>query len=130
MTSLKFDNKKKRDDPTIRLLLFTVLNEIHKITKSNSINKEKLSRLLIELDKKGYNLTPIIENIKGPTTPYLKYKIQDLMIFNILNLSSKPMFITEEGKNYIKQEADPIYKDPKYKDFLKIANTLIKTQYI
>jgi len=130
MTYSKLVNNRKRGDRTIRLLLFTVLNEIHKITKSNNIDKKKLSRLLIDLDKKGYNLTPIIENISGPTTPYLKYKIQDLTIFNILNHSSEPIFITDEGMKYISHEIDHLYKDPKFTNFIKITNNLIKTQYI
>ncbi|MHA1455849.1 MAG: hypothetical protein ACTSR5_07675 [Promethearchaeota archaeon] len=130
MTSLKFVGIKKRDDSTTRLLLFTVLNQIHTITEENKIYKKKLSNLLIELDKKGYNLTPIIENINGLTTPYLKYKLQDLMIFNILDHASEPMFITEEGLSYINKEIEALQKEPQYRKFLKITNDLIKTSYI
>ncbi len=107
-----------------KLLLYTVLNEIYKIKKKGKIKEEQFSNLLIELDKAGFTLTPVIESLNGLCTPYLKYRLDELVIFNILNQSS--LVLTKEGLDYVSKEIEQIYQDPRYKTFLKTAKALIE----
>ncbi|MHA1251313.1 MAG: hypothetical protein ACTSRP_15090 [Candidatus Helarchaeota archaeon] len=112
-----------------KLLFYTILNEIYKKTKLTEINEEKLSKLLIELDKEGFTLTPVIESLNGLCTPYLKYKLEDLIIFNILNQSS-PLHLTKEGLEYIVSETKQIYNNSDFKPFLKSVKKLIEKYII
>lgn len=106
-----------------KLLLYVILKEIFE-KKKGSLSIDQLSKLLIMLDEKDFNLTPIIEGLNGLSTPYLEYRIHELVIFNILNQSS-PYHLTESGLEYINEQTKPIYEDKKFKKFLEITDNLI-----
>ncbi len=110
-----------------RLLLFIVLKEIFEkkmtiLTTDQLINQ--LSKLLIILDNAGWNLTPVIESIDGLSTPYLKGKVCDWIIFDILNY--EPTYhLTKVGLKYIEKQTEHIYKDETYKNFIKLTRDTI-----
>jgi len=110
-------------------MLLAVLKEIREKI-GDEINTNKLSSLLIELDKRGYNLTTVVEGHKGLCTPYLRYKIQDLIIFSILDNTNKPLHITKEGLEYIDKEIEGLQSDPQYKDFLRITSEVIQEKFL
>lgn len=110
-------------------LLFFLLSEITKRNRSREINKKKLSKVIIQLDQEGFNITPVIAGIKDLTTPYLKYIIEDLRIFNIMTKSS-PLEITNEGIKYINSKIQNIYKDPEYRTFIDTTGRIIEETYL
>jgi len=104
-------------------LLYVVLKEIFE-KKVKDFNLDQLSELLIELDTHSHNLTPVIEGLNGLSTPHLEYRLQELIIYNILNQSS-PYHLTEKGIMYINEQTKTIYENEDYKDFIKVTNKLI-----
>lgn len=110
------------------LLLYIVLKEIFK-KKKKGIEINQLSKLLIELDYRNFNITPVIESLNGLSTPHLEYIIHELVIFNILNKGSS-YHLTEKGLEYIDEQIKPIHKWEKYKKFLEVTNHLINEHII
>jgi len=106
-------------------MLFVVLKEIFK-KQTKGFNLEQFSKLLIELDANNYNLTFVAETIHGLNTPHLENKLQELIIFNILNQSSSIYYnSTEEGITYIDEQTKIVYKNIEYKDFIELTGKLI-----
>ena len=106
-----------------KILLYVVLKEIFE-KKVKDFNLDQLSKLLIELDINNHNLTPVIEGLNGLSTPHLEYRIQELILYNILNQSS-PYHLTENGIIYINGQTKTIYENEDYKDFIELTNKLI-----
>lgn len=128
-------------------IIFDVFKRIMDFKGSNLIPYKDLSKILIELNAKGYNMTPIIAGPKGMTTPYLKYGIQDLYIFNFLdlvddesnvktdyeNIKDYLLCFTEDGIKYmvnsINEEIKPYMNSIKYQEFSKTFNKVLKKFY-
>jgi len=105
-------------------MLYVVLKEIFK--KIKNFNLDQFSKFLIKLDAANYNLTPVIETLHGLNTPYLENRLQELIIFNILNQTSSIYYtLTKEGVKYINEQTKLIYENDDYKDFIETTNKLI-----
>lgn len=109
-------------------MLYIILKEIFE-KKIKNFNLNQLSKLLIELDANNYNLTPVIETLHGLNTPYLENRLQELIIFNILNQNSY-YHLTEEGILYINEQTKLIYENDDYKDFIEITNKIIDKTFM
>ena len=101
-----------------------LLDVIKRLDEKQILKEDTLSRFLIELDKRGLTLTPIIADIQGLTTPRLSYNIDDYIIYRILDKSS-PLRVTEEGKKYIEDKVMKIQESPDYKKFVEIVDSIL-----
>lgn len=84
--------------------------------KKTSIEESLLSEFLIKLNKRGINLTPIIMGANGLSTPYLKYTLQDYLIYHIIKWSS-PIELTEVGKQYIDEKIKLLTQLPNFPEY-------------
>jgi len=111
-----------------KILLYIVLKEILNKEIENFSSKQ-LSELLIELDANNYNLTEIIEDLNGLSTPHLEYRLQELIIFNILNQSTL-YYLTANGITYINEQTKITYENKEYKDFIELTGKLIDKVFL
>lgn len=106
-----------------KILFFVVLKEIFE-RKIEGFNLDQLSELCIELDVNNYNLTSIIEGLNGLSTPHLEYRLQELIIFGILNKNTS-YYLTKKSIVYVDEQTKIIYENKDYKDFIGLTNKLV-----
>ena len=96
-------------------LIFYAIKLLSKKEKK-SIEESLLSKFLIKLNKRGINLTPVIMGANGLSTPYLKYTLQDYLIYHIIKWSS-PIELTEEGEQYIDEKIKILTEQPGFSEY-------------
>jgi hypothetical protein len=89
------------------------------------LERKILERMLIELDKKGITLIPIIADINGFSTPSLRYKIDEYFIYRIID-GNDTLNVTKEGKDYIEEKVSSIKGTAKHDGFVGTVMSLLK----
>jgi len=110
-------------DTTSEILLLAVIEALDKM---GMLDERDLSRALIEIDKKGFTLTPIIAGIDGLATPRLRYKIDDLVIYRILD-GIKSLHLTAPGKEYIDKKIATIAGPREFERFSMAMNDVLSS---
>lgn len=90
-------------------------------------NLNELEKMIINLSKKGEILTDIKESLNGLNAPYLKYIINDFVMYNILtytNSSQSEIKMTKEGSYYFNENCEL------NQEFKKKANKVIESYFI